>query len=906
MTHPRGEAVQESALVVRGTGLAAVALGLCVLAGWVFGLQRPAGLLPGMAPMKANTAAALVAAGAALLLFLAGRRRAGIVAAAVSALVGLLTLLEYATGTDLGIDTLLVRDPSPVPDPGRSAPLTATLLLHLGAALLISAAGWRLVWVTQVLAALVAQAALVVLIGYAYRVPALHDLGGVGTTTVPTALGLLAVAVGTLFLNPRAGLMGLVTAPTTGGMVIRRQIPAIVITLIAFGWLRLAGERAGWYDTPTGTGLFVVLAALSFGVLTLRTGWMLHRADLHRRAAEGKALASAGLVRALLEHAPDAVFVTDPNGRYIDVNAAACRLLGYTREELLRMGVADVIPPEARPAYEGVRAESYAGKAHRGEWVLVRKDGSLVPAEANAVVLPDGRWQSFVRDVSDRRRAEAELRASDERFRLALASGAVTVFEQDAELRYVWVYPQDPALDPEPIGRIDAELLPAAEVEVLTRLKRRVLESGEGTRETIRVTLADGPRYYDLLIAPRRDPARRVTGVYGTALDVTALKRAEEALKEGDRRKDEFLATLAHELRNPLAPIRNVVHVLQLTGGDDPVARKARDVMERQLNHLVRLVDDLLDVSRITRGKLRLRTEPTDLATVVRNAVEVSRPLIEQSAHELTVALPPEGVPLNGDLVRLSQVFANLLNNAAKYTEPGGRVTLTAAVEGPAVVVAVRDTGVGIPPAALPRLFDIFSQVAGHQERSQGGLGIGLSLVRGLVDLHRGTVEAHSDGPGTGSTFVVRLPIMRNAEVGVRTSAGPPVRAPGPAVRVCKRVLVVDDNRDSAESLAMMLTMTGNEVRTAFDGEAGLEAAAAFRPDVAFLDIGMPRLDGHECARRIRSESWGGGVLLVAMTGWGQEEDRRRTREAGFDHHLVKPVDPEVLRAILATPSVSN
>ena len=902
MTHPPGEAARDSAMVVRGTALAVIVLGTCVLAGWVFGLGRPEGLVPGVGGMKANTAVALVGAGSAILLLHAGRRRAGGFAAGVPTLVGLFTVLEYATGTGFGIDTLLAADPHPAPYPGRPAPLTAVLALHIGTALVVAAAvGRRLAWVTQVLAALVAQAALMVLIGHVYGVPALYQPGSVTATAVPTAIGLLAVAVGTLFLNPRAGLMGLVTAPTTGGMVVRRQIPAILITLVVLGWLRLAGERTGLFDDPTGTGLFVVLAGLVFGVLTLRTGWLLHRADLHRRAAEGKALASAGLARALLEHAPDAVFVTDPNGRYIDVNAAACRLLGYTREEFLGMGIPDVLPPEVHGAYEQVRAEAYAGKAHRGEWVLVRKDGLRVPVEASSVVLPDGRWQSFVRDISDRKRAEAELRESDERFRLALASGAVTVYEQDADLRYVWVYPQDPALDPGQIGRTDGDLLPAEEAEPLTRLKRRVLETGEGVRETVRVTLADGPRYYDLLVAPRRDPSGRVTGVYGTALDVTALKRAEEALREADRRKDEFLATLAHELRNPLAPIRNVVHVLQLTGGDDPAARKARDMMERQLNHLVRLVDDLLDVSRITRGKLRLRAEPTDLGAVVRNAVEVSRPLIEQAGHELTVSLPAEVVPLHADVVRLSQVFANLLNNAAKYTEPGGRIRLTATVEGPTVAVSVRDTGVGIPPAALPKLFDIFSQVAGHQERSQGGLGIGLSLVKGLVELHGGTVETRSDGPGTGSEFVVRLPVTRSAGLGARTSEAPALRAPSSALRVTRRVLVVDDNRDSAESLAMMLKLTGNEVRTAFDGEAGLAEAEAFRPDVAFLDIGMPRLDGHECARRIRSSPWGGGVLLVAMTGWGQEEDRRRTRAAGFDHHLVKPVDPEALRMILAS-----
>jgi signal transduction histidine kinase len=366
------------------------------------------------------------------------------------------------------------------------------------------------------------------------------------------------------------------------------------------------------------------------------------------------------------------------------------------------------------------------------------------------------------------------------------------------------------------------------------------------------------------------------------------------ALAEADRRKDEFLATLAHELRNPLAPLRNGLEVMRLARADAGARDEALAMMERQLGQMVRIIDDLLDVSRISRGKLALRRERVDLAKVLRQAVETSRPLIEAGRHELTVRLPADPVFVDADATRLAQVFANLLNNAAKYTEPGGRILLSLEHQGAEAMVAVRDTGVGIPAAMLPRVFEMFVQVEHSLERAQGGLGIGLALVRGLVGMHGGAVEANSEGHGQGSEFVVRLPV-----------APPPVgRGAAPAgdgaARAAHRVLVVDDNDDSAASLAMLLEAMGNEARTARDGLEALEVGAAFRPDVVLLDIGLPRLNGYEAARRIRLEPWGKGILLVAQTGWSQEEDRRQSREAGFDFHLVKPIDPAVLESVLA------
>ncbi len=378
--------------------------------------------------------------------------------------------------------------------------------------------------------------------------------------------------------------------------------------------------------------------------------------------------------------------------------------------------------------------------------------------------------------------------------------------------------------------------------------------------------------------------------------NVTLRKKSEIALWEANRRKDEFLATLAHELRNPLAPIRNGLQVLKLAGRDPAAAEATRAMMERQLGQMVRLVDDLLDISRINSGKLELRRERVELAAVVRNAVETSRPLIDRHGHELTVELPADPVPLDADPVRLAQVFANLLNNAAKYSEDGGRITFTAAVEGREVAVSVRDGGIGIAPAQLAGVFEMFAQVQTALDKSEGGLGIGLSLVKGLTAMHGGTVAVASAGVGHGSEFVVRLPLADAAP-----AADTPAAAPEPARRGAgRRVLIVDDNVDSAESLADLLGIAGHEVRTAHDGLAGVAAAESFRPDVVVMDLGMPRLNGYEAARRIRAEPWGAAAVLVAQTGWGSADDRRKTRDAGFDHHMVKPVDPAAMLKLLA------
>jgi len=383
--------------------------------------------------------------------------------------------------------------------------------------------------------------------------------------------------------------------------------------------------------------------------------------------------------------------------------------------------------------------------------------------------------------------------------------------------------------------------------------------------------------------------------------EIVERQRAEEALREADRRKSEFLAMLAHELRNPLAPIRNALQILRLTPWDGRTGQPTMDMMERQVGQVVRLVDDLLDMSRISRGKIDLRKERVELASVVNHAAEAVRPLCESMNHELTVTLPPKPMYLNADPTRLAQVVGNLLNNACKFTERGGRIRLTVEVasrggDAPEeAVIRVQDTGIGIVAEQLPRIFEMFTQIDTSLERSRDGLGIGLTLVNNLVEMHGGTIEAHSAGVGLGSEFVVRLPVL--------SEPLPPLpqepSAVTPVATVQRRILVVDDNRDSAVSLAMLLKLSGHEVHTAHDGLEAVEAVAKFEPEVVLLDIGLPRLDGYEAARRIREQQRDKDLMLVALTGWGQEEDRRRSEESGFDAHMVKPVDLAALSNLL-------
>jgi two-component system, chemotaxis family, CheB/CheR fusion protein len=459
----------------------------------------------------------------------------------------------------------------------------------------------------------------------------------------------------------------------------------------------------------------------------------------------------------------------------------------------------------------------------------------------------------------------------------------------------------------EMVGQSILKLIPAErrseEDMILSRLRR-----GEriDSYETERLR-KDGTRVeLSLTISPVRDRTGRVIGASKIARDISAaraaareLQRSEEALRLAGQRKDEFLAVLAHELRNPLAPIANTLEALRIGGIDPATTRELLAVAHRQLQHLVRLVDDLMEVSRITRDAIDLRRESMPLQAAVQSAIEISQPLIAERKHRLEIDLQPDRLMVSGDRTRLAQVVANLLNNAAKYTPEGGRIRVQLTREGDEAVVRVTDNGAGIPAEMLTRVFEMFTRVDRALERSQGGLGIGLALVKRLVQLHGGTAEAHSEGLGRGSEFVIRLPLATGKSQGDATMKPEP-ELPG------SRILIADDNKDAARVLALLLRTLGQDVHVAHDGEQAIEKAKELKPDIVLLDLGMPVLSGYEAARRIRREPWGTGLLLVAVTGWGQEHDKHRTKAAGFDLHLVKPVTAAVLKELLAGVTPAN
>jgi PAS domain S-box-containing protein len=627
----------------------------------------------------------------------------------------------------------------------------------------------------------------------------------------------------------------------------------------------------------------------------------------HRQYQLRDQIQTQALLAAVVSSSDDAIISKTLEGVITSWNRGAERLFGYPAEEVIGRPILIIIPSERRDEEEEILRRLALGEhIEHFETVRCAKDGRRLDASLtiSPVRDPAGRIigaSTVARDITERKRAADRLRESEARFRFLSESIPSIVWSADANGRVAYVNQRGleyfGITEDERVQQPQGHLLHPEDRERCIGAWHRAVREGSNFEIEARSRRYDGAyRWFVTRAVPFRAVNGPILSWFGVSMDIHEQREMQEALRQADRRKDEFLATLAHELRNPLAPIRNALHIMRLRANDPPTVEQARLIMERQLGQMVRLVDDLLDVGRITRGKLDLRKERVDLASVVKNAVDTTRPLIEAAGHELSVSLPSQPIHLDADPVRLAQVLANLLNNAAKYMDRGGRIWLSAERSEREVVLSVRDAGIGIAAGALPTIFDMFTQVEESLEKSRGGLGIGLTLAKQLIELHGGAIEARSEGPGKGAEFKVRLPA-----VPVLTSlATPSDDELMHAIPVRFRILVADDNLDAAESLGMMLRLMGHDVRTVRDGLQAVEEAAAFRPDLALLDIGMPGLSGYDVARRIREQRWGQEIILIALTGWGQEEDKRKALQAGFDQHFTKPVSPNELARMIA------
>jgi PAS domain S-box-containing protein len=650
-------------------------------------------------------------------------------------------------------------------------------------------------------------------------------------------------------------------------------------------------------------------------VVTFTEVTELKRAESTVRETLARLEASERLYRGIGESIDFGVWVCDPEGRNTYASESFLQLVGLTQQQCSDFGWAQVLHPDDRDKAiaswkECVRLGGLWDVEHRflgvdKQWHPVLARGVPVRDEQGQLLC----WAGINLDIARQKAIEESLRTHERELRSIADNTPDMLCRFDRDRRFVFVNAAIERLTgrrwEQYIGKTVRELGLADELGAMwEEAIDRVFETAQP--RSIEFSQEDGlsPRHYRVRLVPELDAEGAVVHALAVSQDITVTRQAEEALREADRRKDEFLAILAHELRNPLAPVRNGLRLLESVRSDNEAAA-VRKMMERQLAHMVRLVDDLLDVSRIARGIVELKRETVELSTIVETALESSRPLIDASDHHLSVSLPPHPVWLEADLTRLAQVLNNLLTNAAKFTPKGGRIVLAAALDGEDVLIQVTDTGMGITEQMLPRVFDMFTQAHRSIDRAQGGLGIGLGLARRLVEMHRGSITVESGGLGSGSTFTVRLPVLPLMQLSVTEPSMD--KLPGPRTPSGGlRILVVDDNTDGAESLARLFELMGHQPSLAHTGPRALEAALEIRPQVVFLDIGLPGMSGYEVARRLREEMDGTSPVLVALTGWGSERDRMEAKAAGFDHHLVKPVDPSALEAVLLAVEVKQ
>ena len=748
------------------------------------------------------------------------------------------------------------------------------------------------------------------------------------------AIALVAVAVAVLLraaLDPIVGA-GAATVTLYGAIVVAvwagGYLPGILAAVagyLAVNWFFIEPRGSIGFETIGHVGSLIGYAVSAIFIIALGGAMQKarRRAELDAEAAQRHAtkleqeVADHRVTRANLEGKErDLHLVTDTMSvavarcsrdlRYLWVNRlyAESAGRGQTPAQMIGKPMIDILGEEAmariRPHIEEVLSgrrveyERFARRPVGRRWIHAILEPTFDPTGT-----PDG-WVAVIHDIDDRKRAAEALRDAQEELQLITDNMPAAVCRTGNDLRYLWMNPTyarwlgRPAK--EAMGQPVADIIGPAQMREIAPYVARVLKGEQVQYERLADLPGLGRRWIAGVFSPILDASGQPDGWVTILTDIHDRRMAEDALREADKRKDDFLATLAHELRNPLAPIRNAVAILARKGSLDPELSWGREVITRQVEQMSRLIDDLLDIERISRGKFLVRKERVDLERAIDMALEMSRPYITAAGHRLSVLMPSERVVVDADPTRLAQVFSNLLNNAAKFTEPRGSISLSATTDGRTATVSVEDSGIGFPPEMATRLFKPYAQVAGTHDRSRGGLGIGLSLVQGIVALHGGTVEARSEGPGRGAQFIVRLPLAGFAErTGAREAPREGFAAPAPGFRI----LVADDNKDAADSLQRLLAHAGYDVRVAYDGETALAVGRSFAPRVAVLDIGMPGLTGYEVARGLR-ELFGGAVTLIALTGWGQESDRRRAMESGFDHHQTKPLDPQVLGELLA------
>lgn len=915
--------------------------GAVTILGWAFDLTRLADWDGDGITMQPNAALAALLAGIGLLLKPSPMRKTLSVCVM---LIGTMTLFEHITGIDLGIDRFLLfgrpwgRLATLVP--GRMGVPGATSWALAGLALILLRRQGTVPTAVPVIGLMISCIAGLSVIGYMLGVDNLYAWPRFTAIALQTGTILLSVGIGLVATAPDFQPVRILVGDSAGGTLARRALPVVVLLPVALGLLCLRGHLSGLYDAPMAVALLVLTLII---ILCAILWWGVSAVVLR----EESLLNSEKRFSRFMEQLPGLAWIKDDEGRYLYVNEAAERVFGVSRDRLLGQTDNEIFPPATAAQFR--KNDSEALQSTEGVQVVetLRHDDGIVhhsivskfpiagPTDESTMI------GGIAIDITDRKRAEetvtALLRISKQLNSTLSIDGLLDILAQEAisligaeagvsglltpqgmvctkyfkqgeilPLEYCWPpmhgLPGWLIVNKVPYLTNDAKSDPQIVQELCEQFGVRtaistpvITAQGEVIGFFEVHNKLDGSGFtssdQDLLLAVSRAAAVAVQN----ALAYRSLQVAEQSLKLADRRKDEFLAVLAHELRNPLAPIRNALEIFKRADGDRTVFGSALNAMDRQVTHIVRLVDDLLDLSRISHDKLELRCQRVDLMTIINQAIETSRPLADREQQSITLVRPNERIELDADSIRLAQVFSNLLNNACKFSAAGSEVVISAVCEGTEAVVTVQDDGVGISPENLEQVFEMFAQLGQLVDRTHGGLGIGLSLARRLVEMHGGSIRAHSSGAGHGSQFVVRLPIPMTSQ----TPAQPPIPIAA-AITGPTRILVVDDNIDSAMTLAMLVRLNGHDAVLAHDGLQACELAESYRPDVILLDIGLPKMNGHDVCRTIRKAPWGQEMTIIALTGWGKDEDRQLSQDAGFDGHLVKPIDHDTLMEMLA------